>query len=64
MVTVVRCISMQWKDLTTSWVYLNWLNKYYIFDLPWYALDNQIMGNSEFDWWARELLKRSELIIG
>ena len=45
-------------------MYLNGLNKYNIFNFPWYAVYNQIMGNPEFDWWACKLLKRSELLIG
>ena len=57
-------LEVEWKDGTSSWLPLSTLKKDNPIDVAQYAVDNRIDEEPAFDWWAREVLKRSKRLIG
>ena len=43
-------IDVELKDRNTSWMDLRELNKYRTLNLTRYEVDNQVMGEPDFDW--------------
>ena len=57
-------MEIEWKDGSTLWLPLSQLKKDNPLKNAQCAINNKIDNEPAFDWWAREVLKRSSRMIG
>ena len=57
-------VLVQWKDGSTTWVTLEDMNNSYPMHMAKYAIQLRIVGNPLFVWWIRNVLSKSNRIIG
>ena len=57
-------LQVEWKDRSTSWVPLKYLNSPNSLELAEYAINNKVEHKPAFHWWVRDASKKQDNIIG
>jgi hypothetical protein len=56
-------LEIEWKDGSTSWVPLKDIKETNMVEVAQYALDNRIIEEPAFDWWAHDVLRKMKRLI-
>ena len=55
---------LKWKDRSTSWTMLKGLKEFNQIEVAEYAVTNKKVEEPVFAWWAKEILRKHDQMIG